>query len=465
MWICPFGVLLIILTSSQTLYRSFGSKYGWQWRSLHIPSRKSMCAGLCDFRSEACSARVSGQTRAIFRQKLRCAGCWVKSGEFSSESIKNNFLGKLKRFSVRNLKCAGFWKNRARIGQKIQYTDFKANSGGFRSENKMFRFFAQTRAIFGQKFEYADFGQNWGFSWWNFYDEWNLDEMFALFARWFFRTDFRTFRAFSHDFRTTCFFKVFFRTDFRTFRAFSHDFRTTCFFKVFCSHVSRVFARSSHAGRRPACLCQIRSKSAQIWRKSLVSIGAPQNFWIFTKKNLDQLKLNTSECFGYLYSWFCVKTEDSPTHFDDFLKNFLANLNWTLQNFPQQKQQRVFRIEIFTYFVSKYLKFIKRSRWFWWENGWTSSNQRFQKSFCNNDWQHAFQITFFKYFCLSCIFHSIWPCGFSCFKRLTLISGLYVQRARDGGCTTRFEFPCSSEAKKENIQRRINCCDPFWSDT
>ena len=105
-----------------------------------------MCAGLRDFRSEACSARVSGQTRAIFRQKLRCAGCRVKSGEFLSESKQNSCLGKLKRFSVRNLKCAGFWKNRARIGQKIQYADFKANSGGFRSENKMLTFFEQTHA-------------------------------------------------------------------------------------------------------------------------------------------------------------------------------------------------------------------------------------------------------------------------------------------------------------------------------
>ena len=93
-----------------------------------------MCAGLRDFRSEACSARVSGQTQAIFRQKLRCAGCWVKSGEFSSVSKQSSFLGKLKRFSARNVKCAGLWKNRARIGQKIRYADFKANSGGFRSE-------------------------------------------------------------------------------------------------------------------------------------------------------------------------------------------------------------------------------------------------------------------------------------------------------------------------------------------
>ena len=60
-----------------------------------------------------------------------------------------------------------------------------------------------------------------------------------MFARWFFRTDFRTFRAFSHDFRTICFFKVFFRTNFRTFRTVSHDFRTTCFFNLF----ARIFAR------------------------------------------------------------------------------------------------------------------------------------------------------------------------------------------------------------------------------
>ena len=37
-----------------------------------------------------------------------------------------------------------------------------------------------------------------------------------------------------------------------------------------------------------------------------------------------------------------------------------------------------------------------------------------------------------------------------------------MQRACDGGCTTRFEFPCSSEARKENIQRRRNCRDPRY---
>ena len=51
----------------------------------HSRQKVDVCR-LRDFRSEACSARVSGQTRAIFRQKLRCAGCWVKSGEFLSES-------------------------------------------------------------------------------------------------------------------------------------------------------------------------------------------------------------------------------------------------------------------------------------------------------------------------------------------------------------------------------------------
>ena len=166
-----------------------------------------------------------------------------KVGRVSSGSKENNFLGKLKRFSARNLKCAGFWKNRARIGQKIQKTDFKANSGGFRSETKMFRFFAQTRAIFGQKFECADFGTKLGIFLVKFLRKvefgWNFRTVRTMV---FFRMDFRTFRTFSHDFRTTCFLKVFFRTDFRTFRTVSHDFRTTCFFKAFCSHDLRTQA-------------------------------------------------------------------------------------------------------------------------------------------------------------------------------------------------------------------------------
>ena len=185
-----------------------------------------------------------------FRQKLRCAGCWVKSGEFSSGSKKDNFLGKLKRFSARNLKCAGFWKNRARIGQKIQYTDFKANSGGFRSKTKMSIGFLRKPVRFSvRNLNVQILGQNWGF----------FGEISTKSEIWmkcshrshdgFFRTDFRTFRTFSHDFRTTCFFKVFFRTDFRTFRTVSHDFRTTCFFRVFCSHVSHDL-RTQAVGQR-----------------------------------------------------------------------------------------------------------------------------------------------------------------------------------------------------------------------
>ena len=146
---------------------------------------------------------------------------------------------------MRNLKCAGFWKNRARIGHKIQYADFKANSGGFRSENKMFRFFLRKPVRFSvRNLNMQILGQNWGFS----CQEWNLDEMFAPFARWFFfRTDFRTFRAFSHDFRTTCFFNVFFRTDFRTFRTVSHGFSHDLLFQGFLfarfARVRTIFAR------------------------------------------------------------------------------------------------------------------------------------------------------------------------------------------------------------------------------
>ena len=90
----------------------------------------------------------------------------------------------------------------------------------------MCRFWDKIGDFFGEKFD----------------EEWNLDEMFAPFARWFFRTDFRTFHAFSHDFRTTCFFKVFLCMDFRTV---SHDFRASKFFvRTFraCSHDLRTQA-------------------------------------------------------------------------------------------------------------------------------------------------------------------------------------------------------------------------------
>ena len=108
----------------------------------------------------------------------------------------------------------------------------------------------------------------------------------------------RVFARFSHDLLFQSFFSHGFSHVSRGFARFSHDL----FFKVFCSHVSRVFARSSHAGRRPACLCQIRSKSAQIWRKSLRFDWRTPKFLNFYTKNLDQLKMNTSECFGYLCS-------------------------------------------------------------------------------------------------------------------------------------------------------------------
>ena len=47
----------------------------------------------------------------------------------------------------------------------------------------------------------------------------------------------RVFARFSHE----LLFEGFFRTNFRTFRTVSHDFRTTCFFKVFL--LARIFAR------------------------------------------------------------------------------------------------------------------------------------------------------------------------------------------------------------------------------
>ena len=138
---CKFALLSVLLTTLTVLHHQVDSfpniiqvifsrwllrsKYGWQWRTLRTPGRKSTCAGLCDFRSEACSARVSGQIRAIFRQKLRCAGCLVKLGEFLLENKKKvsgktqailgeklinaQVSGKIRRESVRksNMQISG----------------------------------------------------------------------------------------------------------------------------------------------------------------------------------------------------------------------------------------------------------------------------------------------------------------------------------------------------------------------
>ena len=221
---------------------------------------------------------------------------------------------------MRSLKCAGFWKNRARIGQKIQCAEFKANSGGFRSENKMFRLFCTNPCEY--RSEYLNMqilGQNWGFSWWNFYEEWNLDKFRTMV---FFAQIFARFARFRTIFARPAFSRFFFRTDFRTFRAFLHDFRTNCLFKFFCSHVSRVFARSSHAGRRPACLCQIWSKSAQIWRRSLVSIGAPQIFEFLQRRTLTNWKWTHRNVLVICTVGFVLKLKILQTFWWFFWKTF-----------------------------------------------------------------------------------------------------------------------------------------------
>ena len=59
-----------------------------------------------------------------FRQKLRCAGCWVKSGEFSSGSKEKQFSG----------------KTQAIFGEKLKMCRFLEKSGENRSENPIYRF-------------------------------------------------------------------------------------------------------------------------------------------------------------------------------------------------------------------------------------------------------------------------------------------------------------------------------------
>ena len=134
-------------------------------------------------------------------------------------------------------------QTRVVFGQKIKCLGFLRRPVRFSVRNLKCRFWGKNGDFLVKFLPRVEFG-------------WNVRTVRTMV---FFRTDFRTFRAFSHDFRTTCFLKVFFFarifarfegfffcTD---FRAFSHDFRTTCFFKVFCSHFSHDL-RTQAVGQR-----------------------------------------------------------------------------------------------------------------------------------------------------------------------------------------------------------------------
>ena len=246
-------------------------------------------------------------------RSLLCKSFWANSGDVQAEtkmrrllgkvgrdlsdSQKNSFLGKLKRFSVRNLKCAGFCKNRGENRSENPICRFQGKLGWlnpcfFRTEIWICRFLGKLGEFFG--------------------------EISANSEIWM---------KCSHR---------------------SHDVHTICFFKAFCSHgcshVARVFARCSHDlpfqgfsfARMFVHFAHVRTQAvgqrvcARFERNLNKSreirsfrLARPKIFEFFAKKNLDQLKMNTSECFGYLstpvYSvlklkilqtswWFCWKT-------------------------------------------------------------------------------------------------------------------------------------------------------------
>ena len=145
-----------------------------------------------------------------------------KVGQIFVRVKKNNFLGKLKRFSVRNLKCADFWGSGRESVIKSKMQISRQTRVVFDQEIKCLGFLRKPVRFSVRNLNMQILGQNWGFS----CQEWNLDEMFATFARWFFSHGFshvsRVFARFSHD--------LFFQ------RFFSHGF----------SHVSHGFARFSH---------------------------------------------------------------------------------------------------------------------------------------------------------------------------------------------------------------------------
>ena len=187
-------------------------------------------------------------------RSLLCKSFWANSGDFQAETKMRRLLGKVGRVFVR-----------------VKTKQFSGKIQAIFSDMQISR---QTRVVFGQKIECLGFLSNPC----NFWSEiWIcrylgkigdfLGEISAKSGIWM-KCLYRL-----HDVRTTCFFQAVCSHDFRTF---SHDFRTTCLFKVFLfARIFARFARCSHAGRRPACLCQIRSKFAQIWWNSVASIGAP----------------------------------------------------------------------------------------------------------------------------------------------------------------------------------------------
>ena len=90
------------------------------------------------------------------------------------------------------------------------------------------------------------------------------------------------FARFRTIFARLVFSRFFVRTGVRTFRTCSHDVRTQAVGQRVCAR----FDRNSH-------------KSGEI---NSFRLAHPKILEFFAKKNLDQLKMNTSECFGYLYS-------------------------------------------------------------------------------------------------------------------------------------------------------------------
>ena len=90
---------IIKWTSSQTLYRSF-SHVDCLDQSMDGSDEpctlqaESRCVQVCViFGQKLALQEFLGRLARFSGKKLRCAGCWVKSGEFLSESKQSNFLG------------------------------------------------------------------------------------------------------------------------------------------------------------------------------------------------------------------------------------------------------------------------------------------------------------------------------------------------------------------------------------
>ena len=151
MWVCPLSFSFwhvvyhqvdIFPNIVQVIFSCWllGSKYGWQWRTLHTTGKKLICAGLW-----------------FVVRNLFCKSFWTDSRDFQAETKMCSLLGKVGRIFVR-VKKSG--KTQAILGQKLEMCRFLGKLGRDLVRKSNMQISGQTRVVCGKKIKCAGFWAN-----------------------------------------------------------------------------------------------------------------------------------------------------------------------------------------------------------------------------------------------------------------------------------------------------------------